>query len=46
MIRSCPEMSDSKQGPKGAAATILTDLHFWIPAVVLLAGLGVLYWMR
>jgi len=27
-------------------ATILTDIHFWIPAAVLLAGLGVLSWIR
>jgi hypothetical protein len=25
---------------------ILTDIHFWVPAVVLLAGLAVLHWIR
>jgi hypothetical protein len=26
--------------------TILTDLHFWVPAIVLFAGLAVLHWIR
>ena len=30
----------------GISAAILTDVHFWIPAAVLLAGLAVLYWIR
>jgi hypothetical protein len=25
---------------------ILTDIHFWVPTVVLLAGLAVLHWIR
>jgi hypothetical protein len=25
---------------------ILTDIHFWVPAIVLLAGLVVLHWIR
>jgi hypothetical protein len=25
---------------------ILTDAHFWVPAIVLLAGLLVLQWIR
>ncbi len=25
---------------------ILTDVHFWVPAIVLLVGLAVLYWIR
>ena len=25
---------------------ILTDTHFWVPAIVLLAGLLVLHWIR
>ncbi len=25
---------------------ILTDVHFWVPAIVLLAGLAVLHWIR
>jgi hypothetical protein len=27
-------------------STILTDIHFWVPAIVLLAGLVVLHWIR
>lgn len=26
--------------------SILTDVHFWIPVLVLLAGLAVLRWIR
>lgn len=26
--------------------SILTDVHFWIPVLVLLAGLAVLHWIR
>lgn len=25
---------------------ILSDVHFWVPVVVLLAGLAVLHWMQ
>ncbi|MGB8473867.1 MAG: hypothetical protein WCE61_07275 [Candidatus Acidiferrum sp.] len=25
---------------------VLTDLHFWVPAIVLLFGLAVLRWIR
>ena len=25
---------------------IFTDVHFWVPAIVLLAGLAVLHWIR
>jgi hypothetical protein len=25
---------------------ILTDLHFWVPLIVLAAGLAVLHWIR
>jgi hypothetical protein len=25
---------------------VLTDVHFWVPAIVLLAGLVVLHWIR
>lgn len=31
---------------KGLARAIFTDIHFWIPAIVLLAGLWVLHWIR
>ena len=30
----------------GVWAMILTDVHFWVPAIVLLAGLVVLHWIR
>lgn len=26
--------------------SIATDVHFWVPAIVLLAGLLVLHWIR
>jgi hypothetical protein len=29
----------TEQTPRGRMASILTDIHFWVPAVVLLAGL-------
>ena len=25
---------------------IITDIHFWVPAIVVLAGLVVLHWIR
>ena len=31
---------------KALLATILSDVHFWIPALVLLAGLIVLHQLR
>jgi hypothetical protein len=30
----------------GVWNVILRDLHFWVPAIVLLAGLVVLHWIR
>lgn len=30
----------------GVWKMILTDVHFWVPAIVLLAGLVVLHWIR
>jgi hypothetical protein len=32
--------------PRGVWTMILTDLHFWVPAIVLLAGLVVLHWIQ
>jgi hypothetical protein len=29
----------SGQSSRGRAASIFTDIHFWVPAVVLIAGL-------
>lgn len=41
-------MPDEKPPQKSSAVwtMILTDVHFWVPAVVLLAGLAVLHWIR
>ena len=32
--------------PHSVISAILTDVHFWIPAMVLLFGLWVLHWTR
>jgi hypothetical protein len=34
------------QKSAGVWTMILTDVHFWVPAIVLLAGLVVLHWIR
>ena len=34
------------QESRGVWTMILTDVHFWVPAIVLLAGLVVLHWIR
>jgi hypothetical protein len=34
------------QKSRGVWTMILTDVHFWIPVVVLFAGLAVLHWIR
>lgn len=31
---------------KSLLTAVLSDLHFWIPAIVLLFGLWVLHWAR
>jgi hypothetical protein len=31
---------------RSLSATVLRDVHFWIPVVVLLGGLAVLRWIR
>jgi hypothetical protein len=36
-----PSLSSS-----GLWTQVLTDVHFWVPAIVLLAGLVVLHWIR
>jgi hypothetical protein len=38
------DSSNSKE--KNLLRAIFTDIHFWIPAIVLLLGLWVLYWIR
>jgi hypothetical protein len=30
----------------GIWTQILTDVHFWVPTIVLIAGLIVLHWIR
>jgi len=41
-------MPDEKpaQKSRNVVTTVLTDVHFWIPVVVLFAGLAVLHWIR
>jgi hypothetical protein len=41
-------MPDETPAQKSADVwtTILTDVHFWVPAIVLLAGLAILHWIR
>jgi hypothetical protein len=34
------------QKPGSVWIMILTDVHFWVPAIILLAGLAVLHWIR
>jgi hypothetical protein len=34
------------QKPGGVWRMILTDVHFWVPAIILLAGLAVLHAIR
>jgi hypothetical protein len=37
---------DSVQRSPGVWRKIFTDVHFWVPAIVLLAGLAVLHWIQ
>ncbi len=37
---------DRPQSTSAMWIAIFTDVHFWVPAVVLLAGLAVLHWIR
>jgi hypothetical protein len=30
----------------GIWSVILRDVHFWVPTIILLAGLAVLHWIR
>ena len=41
-------MPDTNQAAprSGFWTQILTDAHFWVPAIVLLVGLLVLHWIR
>lgn len=41
-------MSEQKaaERPSSVWRPILTDIHFWVPVVVLLAGLALLHWIR
>jgi|GEM_PF-1394488 len=39
--------NDNSMHPSSAIWTqILTDVHFWVPLIVLAAGLAVLHWIR
>ena len=37
--------SSSRREPRGLLGTILSDVHFWVPVIVLLGGLAVLRWV-
>ncbi|HYL63012.1 MAG TPA: hypothetical protein VE077_10360 [Candidatus Methylomirabilis sp.] len=41
-------MADERPGKRSINVwtQILTDIHFWVPVIVLLAGLVVLHWMQ
>jgi hypothetical protein len=32
--------------PRGRLGSILSDVQFWIPVIVLAGGLGVLWWIH
>ena len=38
-------MRDARQQPRSWLRVILSDVHFWVPVVVLLGGLLVLRWI-
>jgi len=39
--------SENSEQKSGSVWTVIfTDVHFWVPAIVLLAGLAVLHWIR
>ena len=38
--------SSNGSSKKNMARAILSDVHFWIPAIVLVGGLWVLHWIR
>jgi len=37
--RSCTETMNTTGSSRSRVASILTDMHFWVPVVVLVAGL-------
>jgi hypothetical protein len=39
-------MSTHHDGSKGRVGSILRDVQFWIPVLVLIGGLAVLAWIR
>jgi hypothetical protein len=39
-------MNATTQKSSGVWTMILTDVHFWVPTIVLLAGLAVLLWIQ
>ncbi|HXJ04835.1 MAG TPA: hypothetical protein VNH65_07040 [Candidatus Acidoferrum sp.] len=38
--------ANSSHPHSGIWTQILTDVHFWVPLIVLAAGLAVLHWIR
>ena len=38
-------MRDAREQPRNWLKVILTDVHFWVPVAVLVAGLVVLSWI-
>jgi hypothetical protein len=38
--------SETKSIGRNWWSSIFTDIHFWVPAVVLIAGLLLLQWLR
>jgi hypothetical protein len=40
------ESARAKEPARGRASNIFTDIHFWVPAVVLLGGLLLLRFIR
>lgn len=39
-------MATGDDGSRGRLASILRDVQFWIPVLVLIGGLAVLAWIR
>ncbi len=44
-MRPMVDKSSAQKSP-GVWTIIFTDAHFWVPAIVLIAGLLVLQWIR
>jgi hypothetical protein len=46
MLADMTDGRNHRARPKALLTAILSDIHFWIPALVLLAGLIVLHRLR